>query len=228
MRFNCIISVLLLCMSCSCKLIMIIRHGEKFNDEESTLSDVGQARANCLVEAFGEKGTYVTPQKIFAQNNVGKTSTRPRDTVTPLAQALHLNVDLTHSSEDIKGNVNSALNAPEDIILISWSKDNLDNMAKEFGLKKVPNWESNVFDDIWILTDGNTPFIKNAPGNTIVSTKTYGGDNGFAMFVAKENVDQCIKKSVPNFTPNVSGASMLKIGVVTIMLSALSVLYLLF
>ncbi|OUM62567.1 hypothetical protein PIROE2DRAFT_32069, partial [Piromyces sp. E2] len=133
------------------KLIMIIRHGEKYNDEESTLSDVGQARANCLIEAFGQNGTYVTPQKIYAQNNVGKTSTRPRDTVVPLSQNLQLNLDLSFSSEDIKGVVNSVLNTPEEIILISWSKDNLDNMAKEFGMKKVPDWNSNVFDDIWIL-----------------------------------------------------------------------------
>jgi len=101
MKFDKIFTTALLGLTMvNAKLIMIIRHGEKIDDDHSGLSDIGQARANCLVESFGKNGTFTTPQKIYAQSLVGKTSTRPRDTVVPLAQSLGLEVDLTFEDED--------------------------------------------------------------------------------------------------------------------------------
>jgi len=103
MKLKFIINALFGLTLANAKLVMIIRHGEKLNDKVTNLSEKGQARANCLVEAFGTNGFYATPQKIFAQSpSEKKQSTRPRDTVIPLAKSLGLDVDLSYTSNKVK------------------------------------------------------------------------------------------------------------------------------
>ncbi|KAL6599191.1 hypothetical protein U3516DRAFT_913076 [Neocallimastix sp. 'constans'] len=194
MRFSkFLISTFLAITFVNAKVIMIIRHGEKINDKVTNLSDKGKARAECLVEAFGNNGVYVTPQKIYAQRPTeNRHSTRPRDTVIPLAKSLGLEVDLTYSSGKFKKLVKEIENSSEEIFLISWANDKIDNIAKEFKIKKIPKWDSEVFDDIWVITDDNTSIFKN--GKNVTPAITYHGKKNYEMFIVKENIDQCINK----------------------------------
>jgi len=225
MKLGFIVSILFSISLAHAKLIMIIRHGEKINDDIGTLSDIGQARANCLVEVFGNNGTYTTPQKIFAQSTINKTSTRPRDTVIPLAKSLGLDVDLTYQSDNTEGIAKAALGSPESVVLISWSKDNIDNIAKKLGIKKVPDWDSENFDDVWIITDGLQSYIQQ-PVEKVISDDTYGGNKGLVMFVGKENIVQCMKKYVPNYVPT-SDSTTIHVNITTILISILSILFIL-
>ncbi|OUM56510.1 hypothetical protein PIROE2DRAFT_25752, partial [Piromyces sp. E2] len=138
------------------KLVMIIRHGEKISDEIPTLSPEGEARALCLLNVFGTNGTYVSPQKIFAQNpTIRRRSTRPRDTVLPLAKSLGLKVDLSYSSNKTKRLTDNIKNSPEEVILVSWSKQRIPEIASYLGVENPPHWGKR-FDKIWMISDGHT------------------------------------------------------------------------
>ena len=172
MRLNIFFFILIGIHLTNAKLVMVIRHGEKINDKMTGLSSKGQARADCLVEAFGSDGIYVTPQKIYAQSTENKKSTRPRDTVTPLAYNLGLEVDLSFKSNDVKKLVKQILNSPEEVVLVSWSNDKIDNIAKQFGIKDINSWDSSIFDDVWMINDGLT-FYSKPSNNTIPSINKF-------------------------------------------------------
>jgi len=132
--FN-ILSIVVIILSCivvsHAKLTMVIRHGEKLSDSNPYLSPRGQARAYCLVNVFGKNGTYATPQKIYAQSPTEKKqSTRPKDTVTPLAKLIDLDVDISYTSGQIKKLTKNIMNTSEEIVLVSWSNDNIPEIAK--------------------------------------------------------------------------------------------------
>ncbi|ORY86504.1 hypothetical protein LY90DRAFT_302017, partial [Neocallimastix californiae] len=134
------------------KLVMLIRHGEKINDDYTDLSPRGQARAHCLINVFGNNGTYLSPQKIYAQNPTEKKqSTRPRDTVVPLADALGLQVDLSYTSGQIKKLTSDIMSSSDEVTLVSWSNDKIPDIAEKFGINSPPDWDSDVFDDIWMI-----------------------------------------------------------------------------
>ncbi|ORX82431.1 hypothetical protein BCR32DRAFT_183579, partial [Anaeromyces robustus] len=146
------IILLLGIVAVNAKLIMIIRHGEKLSDKKTDLSPKGKTRAHCLINLFSDNGRYLTPKKIYAQSpSEKKQSTRPRDTVEPLAEALNINVDLSYTSGQIKKLTKDIKNDIEDVILISWSSDNIPDIAEKFGIENPPSWDKNDFDKIWMI-----------------------------------------------------------------------------
>lgn len=179
------------------KLIMIIRHGEKVNDKETDLSAKGKARAYCLSEAFGTNGKFTTPLKIYAQSpSEKKQSTRPRDTVQPLADALGIEVDLSYTSGQVKKLAKDVEGSNDEVVLISWSNDNIPDIAEKFGITSPPDWDSDTFDEIWMLSDGTTPYYKN---NGLAKRLTYAGTDGLSMEIIKQDVDDCIQANIENF-----------------------------
>ena len=184
MRIKSIISGLLGLTLVNAKLVMVIRHGEKIDDDHTDLSPQGQARAECLVNVFGNNGTYISPQKIYAQSPTPqRQSTRPRDTVVPLADALGLQIDLSYTSGKVKKLSQYIMNSPEEVILVSWGNDKIPIIAEEFGIVNPPDWEKHCFDDIWILSDGKTSYLKQGNGlnSNTVNTANTGFDNaGYA------------------------------------------------
>jgi len=179
MNLKFIISTLLSISLANAKLIMIIRHGEKLNDKVTNLSPQGEARAKCLINVFGNNGNYATPQKIYAQNvTEKKQSTRPRDTVIPLAQELKLEVDLNYSSGKVKKLANDILNSPEEIILVSWSNDKIPEIVEQFGISNVPDWDNDTFDEIWMISDG-TPYTKQSQTMDNNNGYNYNTNNGY-------------------------------------------------
>ncbi|KAG4108745.1 hypothetical protein H8356DRAFT_1617522 [Neocallimastix lanati (nom. inval.)] len=188
------------------KLVMIIRHGEKLNDDTTDLSPRGKARAYCLVNVFGNNGTYAVPQKIFAQSpSEKKQSTRPKDTVIPLAQILGLNVDLSYTSGKIKKLTNSILSSNDEVTLVSWSNDNIPEIAEKIGINNPPDWNSNVFDEIWMIYDSaTTSYYRNSA--SVSKRETYtGGD--YTMEIVKQNITECITDNVKYFVSNTGSST---------------------
>lgn len=226
MKLNFLLGALGFISLASSKTVMLIRHGEKINDELTYLSPRGKARADCLVNVFGNNGTYVSPHKIYAQKPTNKQpSTRPRDTVIPLANALGLQVDLSFKSDKTKDLSESLFNDLGDITLVSWSNDNIPKIAKKFGIENPPDWNSDTFDDIWILYDGVTPYLKSeqttdtgavtdgtttgttagtvdTTSTTLTKRQTYTGTSGYTLIIQKQNIDQCISENTSKYVTN--------------------------
>jgi broad specificity phosphatase PhoE len=182
------------------KLIMVIRHGEKINDKLTDLSPRGKARAYCLTSIFGS--TYPAPQKIFAQNPTEKKqSTRPRDTVVPLAEALGLQVDLSYTSGQIKKLTNYIASSNDEVTLVSWNNDKIPEIAEKLGISNPPDWDSDTFDDIWMIYDNASSY--NFNGNNVVKRAVYAGE-GYTMEIVKQNIDTCINDNIKNYSNVVS------------------------
>jgi len=200
MRVKFIVNALLGLTLANAKLIMLIRHGEKISDDYTDLSPEGKARADCLINTFGTNGIYTTPQKIYAQRPTEqRKSTRPVDTVTPLAESLGLEVDTTYTSGKFKDLSKYIATSPEEVILVAWANDRIPEIAKQLGIKKAPEWKGKIFDDVWVITDGTTPYVKDASAN-IVPKNTYLGKKGFTMEIVDENVQQCMTEQVAKYT----------------------------
>jgi len=233
MKLNFIVNTLVALTVAEAKLIMLIRHGEKIDDNHTDLSPQGQARAECLVEAFGQNGVYTSPQKIFAQSPTEqRQSTRPRDTVAPLAESLNLQVDLQYTSGKYKKLAKYLKTAPEEVILVAWGNDRIPNIANELGIANAPNWKGKIFDDVWILTDGKTPYVQN-PNANVTPSRSLKGSLGLDMVIVKENVEQCMSKRLESLQNaqnesqlNSSGEMIKTSGFMTLASLLIALLYL--
>ena len=90
-----ILNAILLAIQLYPSQIIFIRHGEKTNDDDVNLSPVGQVRAMELPNYFNRMitdGKFEKPDFIVAmkQKKKGKSSNRPVQTITPLADQLGL------------------------------------------------------------------------------------------------------------------------------------------
>jgi len=221
------LAYILSCMTLvNANLVMIIRHGEKLNDEVTDLSPKGKARAHCLIDIFGNNGTYPTPQKIFAQSpSEKKQSTRPRDTVVPLAEALGLTVDLSYTSGQIKKLTNDIASSTENVVLISWSNDKILEIAEKLGIHNPPEWDKDAFDEIWMVNDNANSNNLNTNSNSFDdnsnnfddhSNKYNANDNNIndndyfkrakyvgeesTMDIVKQNIDSCISQNIAKYS----------------------------
>src|SRR5271163_2239302 len=81
--------------------ILLIRHAEKLTDGRIDLSPTGFERARLLPKVFGlgVRPDLPTPQVLFA-THISAHSNRPVQTVTPLAEALHLPIDDSFGYKD--------------------------------------------------------------------------------------------------------------------------------
>ena len=195
------------------KTIYLIRNAEKLNNKVSNLSTIGEARAKCLVEVFGNNGTYVSPQKIYSKTSTNK-NTRPYDTVVPLAEDLNIQIDTSYNNDN-SGDLSKLIkNSSEEVVLISWTNGDIDDIPYDFGVKK-PLWDNEIYDMIWILTnDQNQSFAKQP--NAVSQVTKYDGQQDYFMIETKQNVDQCMKNIVPEYAQLNSGSSMLKANIITI------------
>ena len=151
----------------SSKTIILIRHGEKISDDYTDLSPEGQARAKCLPELFTRNKLGYVPAKIYA-NKRSYTSTRPYDTVFPLAKSLGLKIEEFQKSssqklKDIFKNYsdkktkdfveNILLKDKHDIILVCSSHINIPIISELLG-KKVDVSGKIGFDKYFIFQNG--------------------------------------------------------------------------
>ena len=141
--------------------IYVIRHAEKPAPEENSpdLTPTGFKRAEALPSLFVQMpGTPAPrlpkPDAIFATAR-SKSSNRPVETVTPLAQFLKLPI---HHDFDEKA---TGLLAAEllggkyagKVILICWHHGQMPALAAALGVSDPPAaWDAQVFNQIWKIT----------------------------------------------------------------------------
>jgi broad specificity phosphatase PhoE len=161
------------------KCVMLLRHAEKPNErrsgvneagkpDEGTLSVAGWLRAGALVPYFASLADRLhsrlvcRPQHIFAARSTAQhPSTRPRDTVRPLADMLGIPVDERWSDEDPVELVGEALRSIEEPVLVCWRHDHLPALARSIlqsdGIPE--HWPGNRFDITWSIRPENGGWI---------------------------------------------------------------------
>lgn len=139
------------------KLVFIIRHGEKPGDpavdneaDGPNLSTKGYERAAAL--AFYVPATFPRPDVLLAAAQ-SKNSNRPVETITPLAQALGLEINSKHADDDYATVAADILTHPKYAgkeVFICWHHGNIPKLAQALGISNPVNpWPGNVFDRVW-------------------------------------------------------------------------------
>lgn len=134
---------------------ILIRHGEKEGHKgewENGLSYAGKMRAQCLTVLYEDLGIT----NLFAFNN--KDTTRPVDTLTPLATKLQIPVDTQFKRGQMKQMAQYILTLPpNNISVVCWEHDRIKDIAHEMGIgwKEMPedlmHFRSNFFDKEWSI-----------------------------------------------------------------------------
>ena len=174
----------------SSQTIILIRHGEKISDDHTDLSPEGQARAKCLPELFTRDKLGYVPAKIYA-NKRSFTSTRPYDTVFPLAKYLGLEIEEFKKSSSKK----------------------LKDIFKNYSDKKTKDFVENILlkdkHDIILVCSShlNIPIISELLGKEVDVSGKIGFDkffifqNGKLIKEGKQSdyIANCIQQKLRNF-----------------------------
>jgi phosphohistidine phosphatase SixA len=114
--------------------ILLMRHADKTGDpEDEDLSAAGQARAEHLATYIPQ--TFGKPDYIIATAH-SKHSNRPRETVAPLAEALHLKVEHDFENDDFEELVDEIFSNPDykgKTLVICWHHGKLPAIAALLG-----------------------------------------------------------------------------------------------
>ncbi|CCB86015.1 MULTISPECIES: histidine phosphatase family protein [Parachlamydia] len=140
--------------------IIIIRHGEKTPFQKTTsLAQKGKERAAALVPYFLKDPTvtqYGPPVAIYAQNpSSAFPSLRPIETVTPLAEILHLELNRTYKSNEFVPMLREIMSEPAydgKMVLICWQRYAIPMIAESLGISSAPKeWRGKDFDRCWLI-----------------------------------------------------------------------------
>ena len=141
--------------------IMLIRHAED-NENSPSLSARGWQRTGALVRLFAPldpqmlRKHLATPRHIVAARS-DERSSRPVDTVRPLAEMLGLPVDDSLSGDDPPARVAQALRALDTPLLVCWRHDTLPALADAL-LQRAgdtpPKWPDERHDVVWVIEHG--------------------------------------------------------------------------
>jgi len=141
--------------------IVLLRHAEKpANDAEIHLSEVGQQRARALASWATNSpawGTNEIPSAVFAcQPTIKAPSLRASETITPLAEKLHLPIQMPFPAKDPSALAKRILSDPKlkgKTVIICWARDELPELAASLGVKSgAAKWGKNVFNRAWVIT----------------------------------------------------------------------------
>ena len=103
-----------------------------------------------IVTKFGH------PVAIYAMKpGDGDKSQRSIETVTPLAAALRMAMNMNYTNDQYEQMVDD-IKANKDyegkMVLISWEHDIIPKIAAKFGATTAPKkWEGNIFDRLWLI-----------------------------------------------------------------------------
>jgi len=150
--------------------VLVIRHAEK-DDASIHLSPEGQRRAEALPRLFDKEQADPLPKPdfIFATKKSAH-SNRPVETVTPLAQALNLDVNARFENDDYAKLAAELLTNPRyagKTVLVCWHHGTIPELSKKLKVEDVPDhWKDSVFDRVWVITykDGRGDAEEAAPG----------------------------------------------------------------
>jgi phosphohistidine phosphatase SixA len=140
--------------------VLILRHAEK-PEFGAHLSLKGRERAAALAYAIP---TIADPDAIFATIST-KESSRPVETVKPLADQLRMGINESFADDAYKQLAETIL---EDAgysgqnIIICWHHGKIPELAVALGATDAPkHWDGAIFDRFWILDydeDGSVTF----------------------------------------------------------------------
>lgn len=138
--------------------VIIIRHAEKPEQKSDDLSAIGFKRAEALEQLFEvhpELTEHGKPEFLFAAKYIsGQSSKRSIQTITPLSAALNLQINTQYVTDEYKNLAKALLTNPKYAgrsIFISWTHSNIPGLAKALGSSPKDDWNSNVFDRLWVL-----------------------------------------------------------------------------
>jgi hypothetical protein len=142
------------------KQVLLIRHAEKTGSPgDSGLSRRGRARALALVGALPAQ--YGDPDVIVACANVPK-STRPVDTVRPLADRLRLPIEDRWNTQDHQA-LAQALQTSRAFtdrrVLVCWRHETLPALARALGFP-APIWPRTDYETVWVIEFLPTPIFR--------------------------------------------------------------------
>jgi hypothetical protein len=136
-------------------VILIVRHAEK-PEEGDNLTPVGEKRANAYVDYFKNYKVDGQPIKythIFAATD-SKKSHRPRLTIEPFADSIHMKVDQRFTDKNDQAFADD-LKAHDygGHIIVSWRHGGIPELIKDLGAdekKLIPEskWPDSVFDRV--------------------------------------------------------------------------------
>jgi hypothetical protein len=141
------------------KAVLIIRHAEKPQPAEGLpgLSAQGRIRAAALPSLFYGLGNnqpaharFPRPHALFA-TRATERSNRPAETLVPLARALSLPIDDSYGREEhrrLATQIRSG-NHADRIVLVSWHRRGMQELALSLGVNDAPAWPETLFDRIW-------------------------------------------------------------------------------
>ncbi|MGF6806704.1 hypothetical protein OKW30_001830 [Paraburkholderia sp. Clong3] len=156
----------------SAQKIMVIRHGEKpqgavppygvtvdGEQDVNSLLVAGWTRAGALAVLFApsrgalQSPQLAQPQTVFAaSDDAGKSSKRPEETVSVVAQKLKLQVDTTYSVGQEQQLAAAAMSCTG-VVLIGWEHKHIPLIANAIlGNTSAPQtWPGDRFDVVWVF-----------------------------------------------------------------------------
>jgi hypothetical protein len=152
--------------------VILIRHAEK-PATGNELNQKGRERAAALVAYFLESPElleFKTPAAIFAPlpSREG-SSVRASQTVTPLARALRMQINLSFRKDQTAALAREILTDPRfdgRMVLVCWEHKVIPDIAKALGAPAAPDkWHGEAFDRTWVIKYGpdGTASFQNLP-----------------------------------------------------------------
>ena len=147
--------------------IMFIRHAEKPHEppcenddgvkksgetDKESLTVRGWQRAGALAHFFSSQ-LPVRPNVIFASGiGDGSKSHRPKQTATPLAELIKLDINTSHLKNDVKPLMDD-VRKQTGIVLVAWEHQLIPSLVGELpNAPTVPKkWPDDRFDIVWVL-----------------------------------------------------------------------------
>jgi hypothetical protein len=139
------------------RAVLITRHGEELQDSNPNLSPRGWQRAKALPSIFSrpEFKDLGTPELLYAADPTDeRPSMRSVQTLTYVAQELNLKVRVPFARGQEKELAKSLLEKEKSdgkFVMVTWSHATIQKLAEHLGVKKAPEWNSKVFDRMWLL-----------------------------------------------------------------------------
>ena len=142
--------------------VLLVRHAEK-PDTGSGLAPMGQARAEGYAAYFPSLPLDTTGyDHLFASSDSSK-SQRPRLTLTPLAEALNMRIEMPYADKDYESLATTLLGSTDytsNNIVICWHHGKILDLADLLLKGQTPPWPKKWPDDIfgwllWISYDKN-------------------------------------------------------------------------
>jgi len=136
--------------------VLIVRHAEK-PDQGPLLNAKGEQRAVAYANYFDPltlNGLSLTPQRLIATSD-STDSSRPRLTLTPLAQRLKLPIEQPYADNQVDKLVKSlSKDNQAQTVLIAWHHGHIDKLIAAFGgdgaaITGQKKWPEDVYD--WLI-----------------------------------------------------------------------------